>query len=125
MTLAADERRALLECQAGRPDVVLRKPLLLPWVDGLALCRRIRTSFGGVLMLLTTGTLEADVSDGVASGAGGCITKPFSPKQVLLRLDSALASGPDAHARAFPRPEGTAKQTPGCESCRANLQLFS
>jgi DNA-binding response OmpR family regulator len=89
--LATDVARAVAECDDGRPDVVLLEPLLLPWASGLALCRRIRRRSPAPVILLTTRTLEADVREGLTAGAADYIRKPFSPRDVLARLEAVLA----------------------------------
>ncbi len=70
------------------PDLVLLD-LMLPGVDGLAVCRRLkespRTRELPVIMLTAKGE-EADVVRGLNAGADDYITKPFSPRVLLARV---------------------------------------
>jgi two-component system OmpR family response regulator len=87
-----NEALAVAECRGHRPDVVFLDPMLLPWDRGLALCRRLRRSSQAPVVLLTSRTQDRDVHGGLAAGAADYIGKPFSPRELLKRLDAVLAS---------------------------------
>jgi len=74
------------------PDLILLD-LMLPGMDGLTACRRIRsdekTSAVPVIMLTAKGS-EADIVTGLELGADDYITKPFSPRVVLARVRAIL-----------------------------------
>jgi two-component system phosphate regulon response regulator PhoB len=83
------------------PDAVLLD-LMLPGIDGLEVCRRLkadpRTARVPVVMLTARGE-EADIVAGLELGADDYVTKPFSPRVLVARLRSVLrrhAEGPVA-----------------------------
>src|SRR5437762_2917009 len=102
VTLAADGNAALAAYQRDQPDLVVLD-LMLPGVDGLEVCRRLRTRDDGVpiIMLTALGT-ESDRVLGLELGADDYVTKPFSPRELVLRVQSVLrrttapAPAPDA-----------------------------
>lgn len=65
--------------------------LMLPGVDGLTVCKELRkaSSTLGIIML-TARTQEADKIEGFSSGADDYVTKPFSPAELLARVESLL-----------------------------------
>ena len=79
---------ALRVVQSQQPDLVLLD-LMLPGVDGLEVCRRIKadaeTSQIPIVMLTAKGE-EADVVTGLELGADDYVVKPFSPRVLLARL---------------------------------------
>jgi DNA-binding response OmpR family regulator len=71
---------------------------MLPGVDGLEVCRRLReTSDVPVLMLTALGE-EQDRVLGLEIGADDYVTKPFSPRELVLRVDSILRRSPERSA---------------------------
>ncbi|WP_280714165.1 response regulator transcription factor [Kitasatospora sp. MAP5-34] len=97
---AADGREALVRAEAFRPDLLVLD-LMLPEIDGLEVCRRLRaTGHGATLpvVMLTAKGDEADRILGLELGADDYVTKPFSPRELVLRVHSVLrrarAAGP-------------------------------
>ncbi|HEY0757300.1 MAG TPA: response regulator transcription factor [Ktedonobacteraceae bacterium] len=95
-----------------RPQLILLD-WMLPGMDGLAVCRRLRQSYLTPIIMLTARTEEVDQLLGLEVGADDYIAKPFSIRQVLARvrailrrveLDSAPASAPQAVAETAPGP---------------------
>ncbi|MFE0601543.1 response regulator transcription factor [Streptomyces sp. NPDC058892] len=90
----ADDGPAALESAARhRPDLVVLD-LMLPGMDGLEVCRRLRASGSGrpsvpVVMLTARGD-EDDRILGLEVGADDYVTKPFSPRELVLRVRSVL-----------------------------------
>lgn len=85
-----------------RPDVVLLD-LLLPKLDGLEVCRRLRqaeATRATPIIILTAKASEADKVSGLELGADDYVTKPFSPRELIARVRAALrrsgAQSPDA-----------------------------
>ncbi|MEP7092228.1 MAG: response regulator transcription factor [Nocardioidaceae bacterium] len=73
-----------------RPADLVVLDLMLPGIDGLEVCRRVReTSDVPVIMLTALGT-ETDRVVGLERGADDYVTKPFSPRELVLRVDSVL-----------------------------------
>ncbi len=68
-----------------QPDVVLLD-LMLPGVDGIEVCRSIRTESGVPIVMLTAKSDTVDVVVGLESGADDYITKPFKPKELIARI---------------------------------------
>ncbi|MFE0459512.1 response regulator transcription factor [Kitasatospora sp. NPDC058965] len=88
---AADGRTALVRAERGRPDLVVLD-LMLPELDGLEVCRRLRADGGSgpaVLMLTAKGE-EAERILGLELGADDYVTKPFSPRELVLRIGAVL-----------------------------------
>ena len=88
--LAADGHGALASFARDRPDLVVLD-LMLPGVDGLEVCRRLRTGADGVpIVMLTALGEESDRVLGLQLGADDYVTKPFSPRELVLRVQSVL-----------------------------------
>lgn len=65
--------------------------LMLPGVDGLTVCRELRKASRTLgIIMLTARTQEADKIGGFSSGADDYVTKPFSPAELLARVESLL-----------------------------------
>lgn len=97
--LASTGSTALAELRRVKPDLVILD-VMLPDVSGLEVCRRIRreeaTARIPVLMLTAKGT-EVDRVVGFEVGADDYVVKPFSPRELALRVDAILrraSSGP-------------------------------
>ncbi|GAA4880668.1 response regulator transcription factor [Kitasatospora terrestris] len=99
---AADGRQALALADAHRPDLLVLD-LMLPGIDGLEVLRRLRGADRGpdvpVVMLTAKGD-EADRILGLEVGADDYVTKPFSPRELVLRVQSVLR-----RSRASAAPE--------------------
>lgn len=90
---AADGPAALEAAARRRPDLVVLD-LMLPGMDGLEVCRRLRARCDGgpsvpVVMLTARGD-EDDRILGLEVGADDYVTKPFSPRELVLRVRSVL-----------------------------------
>ncbi len=86
---AADGETALTEVVEARPDIVVLD-LMLPGIDGLEVCRRLRLQGSLPIVMLTALGGEADRVVGLELGADDYVTKPFSPRELVLRVDSVL-----------------------------------
>jgi DNA-binding response OmpR family regulator len=86
---AADGPTALAMARARLPDLAVLD-LMLPGLDGLEVCRRLR-ELGpvAVIMLTALGTVSDRVL-GLELGADDYVTKPFSPRELVLRVQSVL-----------------------------------
>ncbi|MHC3820804.1 response regulator transcription factor [Streptomyces sp. DT9] len=90
---------AALECFARRrPDLVVLD-LMLPGMDGFEVCRRMRAHGRVPVIMLTARGDEDDRILGLETGADDYVTKPFSPRELVLRVDSVLRR---AHAAPIP-----------------------
>jgi DNA-binding response OmpR family regulator len=90
VTLAADGPSALRAFAADRPDLVVLD-LMLPGIDGIEVCRQLRSRPDDVpVVMLTALGDEADRVLGLQLGADDYVTKPFSPRELVLRVQSVL-----------------------------------
>lgn len=86
---ADDGPTALTRAAAHRPDLVVLD-LMLPGMDGLEVCRRIRGQGPVPVIMLTARGDEDDRILGLEVGADDYVTKPFSPRELVLRVESVL-----------------------------------
>jgi DNA-binding response OmpR family regulator len=96
VTHAADGRSALTLYSRERPALVVLD-LMLPGIDGMEVCRRLQETGDGVpVIMLTALGDEADRVLGLQLGADDYVTKPFSPRELVLRVQSVLrrSTGP-------------------------------
>jgi DNA-binding response OmpR family regulator len=71
------------------PDVVILD-LGLPGIDGLEVCRQLRTFSDAYVVMLTARDTEMDTVLGLAVGADDYVTKPFSPRELVARIRAML-----------------------------------
>ena len=64
--------------------------LMLPGIDGLEVCRRLRATGDVPVIMLTALGSETDRVVGLEQGADDYVTKPFSPRELVLRVESVL-----------------------------------
>jgi DNA-binding response OmpR family regulator len=80
------------------PDLVVLD-LMLPGLDGLEVCRRIQRHRRVPVLMLTARDAESDVLTGLEVGADDYLTKPFSPRELVARVQAVLrrvaGTGPD------------------------------
>jgi DNA-binding response OmpR family regulator len=97
VTRTADGASALAAVASDPPDLVVLD-LMLPQIDGLEVCRRLRQRPDDVpIIMLTARGEEADRVLGLQVGADDYLTKPFSPRELVLRVQSILRrSGAEA-----------------------------
>ncbi|MDQ6909839.1 MAG: response regulator transcription factor [Actinomycetota bacterium] len=90
-----DGAEALARAAASLPDVVVLD-LMLPGLDGLEVCRRLRDLAPIPVIMLTARGEESDRVMGLDLGADDYVTKPFSPRELTARVKSVLrrAQGP-------------------------------
>ena len=73
-----------------QPDLMVLD-LMLPGIDGIEVCRRVRSAFPGLPVVMLTALAEPDDRiAGLEVGADDYVTKPFSPRELVLRVDSVL-----------------------------------
>jgi DNA-binding response OmpR family regulator len=95
--VAADGRSGLEAWDAYQPDLIVLD-LMLPTVDGMEVCRRIRARSQVPIIMLTARGDELDKLVGLEIGADDYITKPFSPRELAARVKTVLRrSRPQAH----------------------------
>ncbi len=89
VTEAGDGESALVEVAGSDPQLVVLD-LMLPGVHGLEVCRRLRATSDVPVIMLTALGEEQDRVVGFEIGADDYVTKPFSPRELVLRVDSVL-----------------------------------
>ena len=92
---AADGAEALKKAKAHSPDLILLD-LMLPEVDGLEVCKILRRdpAIAAIpVIMLTAKAAEIDRVLGLELGADDYITKPFSPRELVLRVKKGLYVG--------------------------------
>jgi DNA-binding response OmpR family regulator len=89
VTGALDGPRGLAALEAGVFDAVLLD-VMLPGMDGIEVCRRIRTKSRIPILMLTAKGDETDRVVGLELGADDYIPKPFSPRELLARVRAVL-----------------------------------
>jgi DNA-binding response OmpR family regulator len=86
---AADGETALDLAARRRPDIVLLD-VMLPGIDGLEVCRRLREASDVPILLLTARSAEGDRVVGLDLGADDYVVKPFSPRELMARVRALL-----------------------------------
>jgi two-component system OmpR family response regulator len=89
LTHAADGRTGLAQLDADVFEAVLLD-VMMPGIDGLEVCRRIRAKSNVPVIMLTAKGDETDRVVGLEIGADDYIAKPFSPRELLARLRAVL-----------------------------------
>ncbi len=86
---AADGTQALAAARRQQPDVVVLD-VVMPGLDGIEVCRQLRTFSDAYVIMLTARADEVDTLVGLAAGADDYVTKPFSPRVLLARIRTLL-----------------------------------
>nr|MBP8146324.1 response regulator [Inhella sp.] len=85
----ADGQLALAEIRHAAPDLLILD-LMLPGLDGVSLCRAVRQFSAVPILMLTARVDELDRLLGLDSGADDYVCKPFSPREVMARVQALL-----------------------------------
>jgi DNA-binding response OmpR family regulator len=88
---------ALALARETRPDLVVLD-LGLPGIDGLEVCRVLRTFSDAYVVMLTARDAELDTIVGLSVGADDYVTKPFSPRELVARIRAMLRRPRDTAA---------------------------
>jgi len=107
VSLASDGEQGLRMAAARVPDLVVLD-LMLPGRSGLEVCTELRARSPVPVIMLTALGEEEDRVVGLEMGADDYVTKPFSPRELVLRVGSVLrrsrdtAAGPDGNGQSPP-----------------------
>ncbi len=97
--LAHDGLTAVDSARAHRPDLVVLD-VMLPGLDGIEVCRRLREFTDAYVIMLTARDEEIDKIVGLSVGADDYLVKPFSPRELIARIRAMLrrprATAPEA-----------------------------
>ena len=94
VTWLTDGAEGLAHALAAEPDLVILD-LMLPSVDGLEVCRRLRATAPVPVIMLTARGDEDDRIMGLDLGADDYVAKPFSPRELVARVKAVLRRRPD------------------------------
>jgi DNA-binding response OmpR family regulator len=89
VAVAEDGVRALEVAREREPHLVVLD-LMLPRLDGLEVCRRLRETAQTAIIMLTARSTEDDKLAGLDVGADDYVTKPFSPRELMARVRAVL-----------------------------------
>lgn len=94
VAIANDGAEALRKARSAKPDLVILD-LMLPELDGVQVCKLLRQdplTKGIPILMLTAKAAEVDRILGLELGANDYVTKPFSPRELVLRVRNLLAN---------------------------------
>lgn len=86
---ASDGLAGLSKARTEQPDLIVLD-LMLPGMDGLDVCRTLRRESDVPIIMLTARVEEADKLIGLELGADDYLTKPFSPRELVVRVRTLL-----------------------------------
>lgn len=86
---AADGMEAVLRCREGGVDIVIID-IMMPELDGFSACREIRKFSDVPIIMLSARGEEYDKINGFELGIDDYVVKPFSPKELMLRVDAVM-----------------------------------
>lgn len=89
VTIAKDGHSAIKQFHKQVPDVILLD-LMLPEVDGMEVCWRIRAFSSVPIVMLTAKDQDIDKVRGLEAGADDYVTKPFNTRELLARIKAVL-----------------------------------
>ncbi|HEX7592343.1 MAG TPA: response regulator transcription factor [Candidatus Limnocylindrales bacterium] len=87
--VATDGPTAVEKARTNPPDVIVLD-LMLPGIDGIEVCRQIRTFSDAYVLMLTARSEEIDRIVGLSVGADDYLVKPFSPRELVARIKAVL-----------------------------------
>ena len=89
VTEAADGMEAVLLCRKNDYDLIIMD-IMMPELDGFSACREIRKSNQTPIIMLSARGEEYDRINGFEVGVDDYVVKPFSPKELMLRVDAIM-----------------------------------
>lgn len=93
VVVAYDGEEALEAARAQHPDLMILD-IMLPKLDGFAVCREVRKDSDVPILMLTAKDQEVDKVLGLELGADDYVTKPFSPREIMARVKAILRRRP-------------------------------
>jgi two-component system, OmpR family, response regulator BaeR len=104
----ADGREALASVQRSPPDLIVLD-IMLPSLDGVALCKAVRIFSDVPIIMVTARVEEIDRLLGLETGADDYLCKPFSPRELVARIKAILRrhGKPDGNVRLVDVDEPT------------------
>ena len=97
VTEAGDGMEAILLCRTNTYDLIIMD-IMMPELDGFSACREIRKITGTPIIMLSARGEEYDRINGFEVGVDDYVTKPFSPKELMLRIEAIMKRVKNAHS---------------------------
>jgi DNA-binding response OmpR family regulator len=94
LTWASDGLKAMTILKTFTPDLII-SDIMVPYMDGLQILKKVKMSDrlkNTPVIMLTSQAQEKDIIKGLELGAQDYMTKPFSPSELILRVNKALKS---------------------------------
>jgi DNA-binding response OmpR family regulator len=110
---AADGRSALDLARAEPAPDLLVLDVMLPGLDGLEVCRRLRAESDVPIIVVTARTSEEDRLEGLELGADDYVSKPFSPRELVARVRAVLRRRPAEEPVGPPLERAGVRLDPG------------
>jgi DNA-binding response OmpR family regulator len=109
---ATTAAKGMAALRRERPDLVILD-IMLPDIDGLSLCREIRSEFDVPIIMLTARGEVADRVLGLELGADDYLSKPFEPRELVARIQSVIRRSESKHIHDTLQSDGLSleKQT--------------
>ena len=104
VTEAGDGMQAVTLCRSGSYDLIIMD-IMMPELDGFSACREIRKVSQTPIIMLSARGEEYDRINGFEVGIDDYVVKPFSPKELMLRVDAVMKRVKQADRPAKPRNE--------------------
>lgn len=89
VTEAADGMEAVRQCREHKYDIIIMD-VMMPEVDGFTACRKIREFCDTPIIMLSARGEEYDKIHGFELGVDDYVVKPFSPKELMMRIDAVM-----------------------------------
>ncbi len=100
VSVVANGHAAIETCKVNPTDLIILD-LMLPDMDGISVCRELRSFYSGKILILTASSSDIDQVVGFETGADDYVIKPVEPRVLLARVNSQLKR------RAFDRQNNT------------------
>lgn len=125
VTTAHTGRAALEAFRTEPPPALIVLDLMLPEIDGIAVCRAVRAESDVPVLMLSARSAVADRIRGIQEGADDYLPKPFSPAELVVRVKAILRRAAERHPLEPFGFSRTAGGTPGGPSIlnHADLEL--
>ncbi len=99
VTEAGDGMEAVLLCRREKFDIIILD-IMMPELDGFSACKEIRKISDTPIIMLSARGEEYDKINGFEAGADDYVVKPFSPRELMLRVEAVLGRSKRAKAAA-------------------------
>ena len=120
---AYDAQEGLRIMKEEKIDLVLLD-IMMPNIDGLEMCRRIRETYNVPIIMVSAKTQELDKIVGLTTGADDYVTKPFNPLELMARVKSQLRRYRDLNPAQEKKSESAVIQVKNLTINKETHQVF-